>query len=96
MPDVSGKLTPADVPIINEFFYRVAPDSCLTCPITGARIPITQWQISDRLCMLPTSGQHLQADLAKTAPVLSCRSPAGGVIFVDAIYMGLLKRAETL
>ena len=93
MPDETGKLTSADIPIINDFIARVSRDSCLTCPVTGERVLIGQWQISERLCMLPVSGQHLQADPARTAPVLCCRSPAGGVVFLDAIYMGLLKPA---
>ena len=95
MPDLSGKLTAADVPIINDFIRRNSPDNSLTCPVTGSRVQISQWQISDRLCMLPVSGQQFQADLTSTAPVLSCRSPAGGVVFLDAIHMGLLKRAAT-
>lgn len=95
MPDESGKLTSADIPIINDFLSHASPDNCLTCPITGGRVQIGLWQISDRLCMLPVSGQHFQADPTITAPVLCCRSPAGGVVFLDAIYMGLLKRAVT-
>ena len=95
MPNQSGKLTAADIPIINDLIRRVSPDNCLTCPVTGSRIQISLWKISDRLCMLPVSGQHLQADLTMTAPVLSCRSPAGGVVFLDAIYIGLIKRAVT-
>jgi hypothetical protein len=93
VPNESGKLTRADVPIINDFFSRVSSDNCLTCPITGARVPISNWEISERLCMLPTSGTHLKGDLTTTAPVLSCRSPAGGVVFIDAIHMGLLRSA---
>jgi len=93
MPDESGKLTSADIPIINTFIRRVSPDNCLTCPVTGSRVEISQWTISDRLCMLPISGAHFQPDLTSTAPVLSCRSPAGGVVFLDAIHIGLLKRA---
>lgn len=93
MPDESGKLTSADIPIIEAFMTRATSDGCLSCPVTGSRVPIAQWQISDRLCMLPISGQHFQADLTSTAPVLSCRSPAGGVVFLDAIYIGLLKHA---
>ena len=93
MPDESGKLTSADIPIISAFMGGVTPDRCLTCPVTGSRIPISQWQISDRLCMLPTSGAHFQADLNSPAPVLTCRSPAGGVVLLDALYMGLLLRA---
>ena len=95
MPDQSGKLISADLPIINNFIRRVSPDDCLTCPVTGSRVQISQWQISDRLRMLPVSGQHFQADLTSTMPVLSCRSPAGGVVFLDAIQIGLLKRAVT-
>ena len=93
MPDKDGKLTAADIPIINDFMRRVSPDSCITCPVTGVRIPMSQWHISDRLCMLPTSGQDLQPSLSATAPVLSCRSPAGGVVYLDAIFMGLINRA---
>lgn len=93
MPDESGKLLAADVPLINDFIARVSRDNCMTCPVTGERVSIGQWQISDRLCMLPVSGQHLQADPTMTAPMLCCRSPAGGVVFLDAVYMGLLKRA---
>jgi hypothetical protein len=95
MPDESGRLTSADIPIINNFIRRVSPDNCLTCPVTGSRVQINEWQISDRLCMLPVSGQQFKADLNSTAPVLSCRSPAGGIVFLDAIYIGLLKRAVT-
>lgn len=93
MPSEDGKLTAADIPIINNFVRRTSPDNSLTCPVTGARIQISKWVISDRLCMLPVSGKHFQADLTSTAPVLSCRSPAGGVVFLDAIFIGLLKRA---
>lgn len=93
MSSEDGKLSPADIPIIEAFMSRATLDGCLTCPVTGDRIPISQWQISDRLCMLPTSGAHLQADLTSTAPVLTCRSPAGGVVFLDAVHVGLLTRA---
>ena len=93
MPDESGRLTQADIPIINRFFARVSPDGCLTCPVTGGRVPIRQWEISDRLRMLPTSGLHLKGDVANAAPVLSCRSPAGGVVFLDALHVGLVTRA---
>lgn len=93
MADEDGRLTSADIPIINDFMRRFSPDNCLTCPVAGIRIPVPQWQISDRLCMLPMSGQYFQADLTSTAPVLICRSPADGVVFLDAIYVGLLKRA---
>lgn len=93
MPEQSGKLTSSDIPIINDFIRRVSPDNCLTCPVTGGRVEISKWTISDRLCMLPVSGPEFRADLTSTAPILSCRSPAGGVVFLDAIYMGLLKRA---
>ena len=93
MPSKDGKLTSSDIPIINDFIRRNSPDNCLTCPVTGGRVEISRWTISDRLCMLPVSGPEFQADLTSTAPVLSCRSPAGDVVFLDAIYMGLLKRA---
>ena len=93
MPDESGKLTSAAIPIIEAFLKRVSPDGCLTCPVTGGRVLVAHWQISDRLCMLPTSGAHFQADLTSTAPVLICRSPAGGVVFLDALHIGLLTRA---
>ena len=96
MPDESGKLTSADIPIINDFFGRASPDGCLTCPVVGGRVPIAQWQISDRLRMLPTSGLHLKGDLANAAPVLSCRSPAGGVVFLDAVHIGLVRRAVVI
>ena len=92
MPDDNGKLTSADIPIINDFITRASPDNCLSCPVTGDRIPASEWMISDRLCMLPTSGVYFKADLVNSAPVLSCRSPAGGVVFLDALNMGLLKR----
>ena len=95
MADESGKLTSADIPIINNFIRHVSPDNCLTCPVTGGRVQIGQWQISDRLCMLPVSGSNLQADPTTTMPVLTCRSPAGGMVFLDAISMGLIKRAVT-
>lgn len=94
MPDESGKLTSADIPIIHAFMQRHSPDMCLTCPVTGTRVPLSQWQISDRLCMLPNSGQHLQMDARKTTPVLSCMSPAGGMLFVSAIYLGLVVPAK--
>lgn len=93
MPDENGKLTPNDIPIINAFMVRSTPDNCLSCPVTGTRIPISQWQISDRLCMLPISGQYFQTDLISRVPVVSCRSPAGGIVFLDAVHVGLLKRA---
>ena len=93
MPDESGKLTSADIPIVQAFMASASPDNCLSCPVSGRRVPITEWQISDRLCMLPTSGPHLKANLADTAPVLTCRSPAGGVVFLDALHVGLLLRA---
>ena len=73
----------------------VTPDNCLSCPVTGTRIPLTQGQVSEGLCMLPVSGQHFQSDLHSTVPVLSCQSPAGGVVFLDAILIGLLKQAVT-
>lgn len=82
MSDESGELTSADAPIIEAFMKRVTSDNCLSCPVTGTRILLTQWQISDRLCMLPVSGQHFHADLTSTMPVLSCRSPAEGVVFL--------------
>lgn len=93
IPDESGKLTSAAIPIIEAFMKRVTLDGCLTCPVTGGRVPIAQWQISDRLCMIPTSGANFQPDLRTSSPVLSCRSPAGGVVFLDALHMGLLSRA---
>ena len=93
MPDESGKLISADIPIIEAFMDRATSDGCLSCPVTGECVSILQWQISDRLCMLPTSGPHFKANLANTTPVLRCRSPAGGVVFLDAMNVGLLLRA---
>ena len=94
MPSETGQLTAADIPIIDAFLARVSPDRCLTCSITGARVPISQWQFSDRLCMLPNSGPHLQMDATSTTPVLSCTSPAGAMLFVNAIHMGLVLRVQ--
>lgn len=90
MPDESGKLTSADIPIIDAFMQRHSPDMCLTCPVTGVRVPLSQWQFSDRLCMLPNSGKHQQMDEKRSTPVLSCTSPAGGMLFVSAVHIGLL------
>ena len=94
MPDSDGRLTDADVPIINTFFAKQCLDRCLTCPIIGARIPITQWQISDRLLMLQVSGRLNAPDTKQHSPMLCCTSPAGGVVLIDAIAAGILIKAQ--
>lgn len=63
MPDASGKLTEADIPRLNAHFARHTPDGSLTCPVTGQRVRIADWRVSDRLCMMPMSGSHLTVDI---------------------------------
>lgn len=93
LPDEDGKLTEADLPAINAYFARHSPDRCLNCPVTGTRIPLAQWRISDRLCMIPVGGPHDRVGPHRRSPVVSCTSPAGGVVLIDAIVLGLLVAA---
>jgi hypothetical protein len=68
-------------------------NGALACPVTGERVPITEWRISDRLSMVQKSGSHLKPDPRLHAPLVSCTSPVGGTVFLDAIALGLLERA---
>ena len=95
MPDSAGKLTSADIPKVQAYFNRNSLDGALTCPVTGQRVPIEKWRISDRLGMIPMSGAHLETDQYQRTPVLCCTSPAGGIVFLEAIAIGLLERASS-
>ncbi len=92
MVNESGKLTGGDLPILNSHFERHSQDGSLTCPVTGMRVPVAQWRMSERLCMVSMSGEGWTADSSRQTPLICCTSPAGGVLFLDAITVGLLKK----
>lgn len=93
MPDENGLLDRADAKILDEFFLRYNEDQCLSCPITGARVPIKDWLITNRLCLVPQMGIGL--DVSKNhAPMLQITSPAGGVILLNALAVGLVTVAK--
>lgn len=93
MPDESGRLNQADITQIDRFLGRLIPDKCLTCPITGERIPVTQWKITDRLCLVPLMGVGLALSKDHIA-MLHLTSPAGGVAMINAVAAGLVRVAQ--
>ena len=86
-------LDQADAAILDRFLSRHNPDQCLTCPVTGRRVPISNWRITDRLCLMPLMGDELAVS-KNHVPMLQITSPAGGVILLDAIAVGLVTVAK--
>ena len=93
MPNESGELNQADVAQLDRFLGRQSPDMCMTCPLTGERIPIVRWKITKRLCLMPTMGSELVASKDYVA-MLQMTSPAGGVVLLNAVAIGLISVAR--
>ena len=83
MPDQAGALTPADIDKLNHFLATTSPDEALTCPVTGERVPITEWNAPDRLVKLPSQDRD-----GPTYDALPLTSPAGGVLMLSALKIG--------
>jgi hypothetical protein len=86
-------LDQADAAILDRFLIGHNSDGCLTCPVTGSRIPISKWNITNRLCLVPLMGDELTTS-KNFAPMLRLTSPAGGVILLDAVAVGLVSVAK--
>lgn len=92
MSDQKVVLDQADAAILDRFLSRHNSDRCLTCPVTGVRVPIASWKITDRLCLVPLMGE---LGVSKNhSPMLQITSPAGGVVLLDAITVGLVTVAK--
>ena len=89
MPNESGELNQADIAQLDRFLGRQSPDKCMTCPVTGKRTPIVSWKITKRLCLLPTMGRELAVSKDHVA-MLQMTSPAGGVVLLNAVAVGLV------
>lgn len=89
MPNSSGLLNQADAKTLDAFLLRHNSDGCLSCPVTGARVPISKWKITNRLCLMPLMGVGLGVS-KNHAPMLQVVSPAGGVVLLDAVAIGLV------
>lgn len=89
MPDSSGLLNQVDAKLIDVFLIRHNPDGRLSCPVTGARVPISSWKVTNRLCLAPLMGVGLGASKNHVA-MLQVVSPAGGVVLLDAVAIGLV------
>lgn len=77
MPDLS----PEQLDTLNAFLATHSPDGALTCPITGERVPIEQWNAPAAVVVLgPTEGGYAAVPLT---------SPAGGVLLVSVVKCGL-------
>ncbi len=86
-------LDQTDAAILDRFLKHHNPDQCLTCPITGKRLPIVSWRITNRLCLVPLMGEEGGAG-KNYSPMLQLVSPAGGVILIDAVAARLVTVAK--
>ena len=93
MPNENGELNQTDVAQLDRFLERQSPDMCMTCPITGERTSIVSWKITKRLCLMPTMGSELVASKDYVA-MLQMTSPAGDVVLLNAVAVGLVSVAR--
>lgn len=83
MPDQPYSLSPQQLDTLNAFLNANTSDGALTCPLTGERVPITEWNAPARVLMLGGNDGEPYAAVPLT-------SPAGGVILLSAVKSGLL------
>jgi hypothetical protein len=93
MPNRSGILDQADAKLLDSFLRQHNPDQCLTCPVTGERTPIVRWKVTNRLCLVPLMGVELEVG-ENQSPMLQITSPAGGIILLNAVTIGLVSVAR--
>lgn len=77
MPDLS----PDQLDTLNAFLATNSPDGALTCPVTGDRVPIEDWNAPAAIVVLGTAESGYAA--------VPLTSPAGGVLLVSVVKSGL-------
>lgn len=82
MADADGTLAQGDIDKLNAFLGdHCGQDEALTCPVTGARVPIKDWNAPDRILRLPAAQGSYDA--------VALTSPAGGVILISVVKLDL-------